>query len=227
MNHCETIMASMSEQFIQYVIRLTFALFVGGLIGIEREFKGKSAGMRTNILICMASCLLMILSIEIFRRGSWLGDPSRIASQVVVGIGFLGAGTIIQSRFSVAGLTSAATIWFIAAIGLVIGWGDYLLAGAATILTIVTLTMLEPMERLVAVKQRHHILQFQFPATLHRMDDAKKIFNRYGIKPENLSLKRGKDMIRVDLEYVAPDKKHHMVVGEIQELADIEILLDY
>ena len=144
-----------------------------------------------------------------------------------MGIGFLGAGTIIQSRFSVSGLTSAATIWFIAAIGLVIGWGDYLLATAATVLTILTLTILDSIERFVAVKQRHHMLQFQFPAPVHRMEDAKKIFNKYHINPENLSLKRGKEMIRVDLEYVAPDKKHHMVVSEIQGLPDIEILLDY
>ncbi len=71
------------------------------------------------------------------------------------------------------------------------------------------------------------MLQFQFPATLRRMEDAKKIFNKYHINPENLSLKRGIEMIRVDLEYVAPDKKHHMVVSEIQGLPDIEILLDY
>jgi putative Mg2+ transporter-C (MgtC) family protein len=217
----------MGEQFLQYVLRLVFALFIGGLIGIEREIKGKPAGMRTNMLICMASCLLMILSLEIFRQGTWFGDPSRIASQVVVGIGFLGAGTIIQSRFSVTGLTSAATMWFIAAIGLMIGWGDFWLASAATVLIIVTLTILSDIERLVAVKRRHHILQFQFPAELHKMPDAKRVFMQQRIHPENLSLKRGAKNIIVNLEYVAPDKKHQSVVEAIRGIPDIEILLDY
>jgi putative Mg2+ transporter-C (MgtC) family protein len=220
-------MVPMTEYFLQYVLRLVFALFIGGLIGIEREVKGKSAGMRTNMLICMASCLLMILSLEIFREGSWFGDPSRIASQVVTGIGFLGAGTIIQSRFSVAGLTSAATIWFVAAIGLMIGWGDFALASATTILIIVTLTILGGIERMVAVKQRHHILQFQFPAELHKMDDAKRVFMANRIHPENLSLKRGAEKILVALEYDAPDRKHYRIVESIREISDVEILLDY
>ena len=220
-------MVAMSEHFIQYLIRLVFALLVGGLIGIEREIKGKPSGMRTNMLICMASCLLMILSIEIFRRGTWLGDPSRIASQVVVGIGFLGAGTIIQSRFSVTGLTSAATIWFVAAIGLIAGWGDYALAGASCILVLATLTVLDSLERLVAIKQRHHILQFQFPAELHRMQDTKEIFSHYRIHTENLSLKRGAKKILVDVEYVSSDKKHRTLVKAIRDIPDVEILLDY
>ena len=220
-------MVAMSEQFFQYVLRLVFALFIGGLIGIEREIKGKPTGMRTNVLICMASCLLMILSLEIFRLGSWLGDPSRIASQVVTGIGFLGAGAIIQSRFSVTGLTSAATIWFVAAIGLMIGWGDFALAATATILILVTLTILASLERFIAVKQRHHILQFQFPAELSKMDDAKRVFTHNRINPENLSLRRSTKKIIVDLEYVAPDKQHQAVVNEIRAIPDVEIVLDY
>ncbi|MDH3217769.1 MAG: MgtC/SapB family protein, partial [Candidatus Krumholzibacteria bacterium] len=158
---------------------------------------------------------------------TWFGDPSRIASQVVTGIGFLGAGMIIQSRFSVTGLTSAATLWFVAALGMVIGWGHFAIASMATALTIVTLTLLAGVERLVAVRQRHHILQFQFPAETRKMNEAKQIFARLRIYPENLSLKRGAKNIIVDLEYVAPDSKHRAVVETIGKIPDIEILLDY
>lgn len=220
-------MSPVTENFIPYVVRLVFALFVGGLIGIEREIKGKPAGMRTNMLMCMGSCLLMILSLEIFRQGTWFGDPSRIASQVVTGIGFLGAGTIIQSRFSVAGLTSAATLWFVAAIGMMIGWGNYAIAATATILIIITLTLLGGIERLVAVRQRHHILQFQFSAELQRMPEVKRIFAIYRITPENVSLKRGAKKVIVDLEYIAPDPKHIAIVEAIRGLPDVEVLLDY
>ena len=217
----------MTEQFLQYVLRLVFALLVGGLIGIEREIKGKPAGMRTNMLICMASCLLMILSIEIFAQGTWFGDPTRIASQVVVGVGFLGAGMIIQSQFSIVGLTSAATVWFVAAIGLVVGWGDYALAAATTGLVVITLTALDSIERFVAIKQRRHMLQFDFPGDKNRMDDVKKIFKELRINPENIALKRGANRIRVDLEYAAADKKHRLLVDAVRDLVDVEILLDY
>jgi putative Mg2+ transporter-C (MgtC) family protein len=220
-------MAPMSEHFIQYVLRLVFALLIGGIIGLEREIKGKPAGMRTNILICMASCLLMILSLEIFRSGSWLGDPSRIASQVVVGIGFLGAGTIMRSRFNVQGLTSAATIWFVAAIGLMIGWGDFALAVAATALIVLTLTVLGVVERWVDVKQRRHVLQFQFPAELRRFEDAKVVLRRHQIRTNNITLRRDASRVLVDIEYEAPDQKHVMVVDAIRKVPDIEVLLDY
>lgn len=217
----------MTAPLIDYVYRLVFALFIGGLIGIEREFKGKPAGMRTNMLMCMGSCLLMILSVEIFREGAGMGDPSRIASQVVTGIGFLGAGMIIQSRFSVMGLTSAATLWFVAALGLVIGWGDYLLASASTILTIVTLTLLSGIERIISVRQRRHIVQFRFPLDVEGMKQAKKIFVQYRITLENLSLRRGNENILVELEYVAPDSKHRNVIQALRDLDSFEILLDY
>jgi putative Mg2+ transporter-C (MgtC) family protein len=213
--------------FLQYVLRMVFALFVGGLIGIEREIKGKPAGMRTNMLMCMGTCMLMILSVEIFRRGVGMGDPSRIASQVMTGIGFLGAGMIIQSRFSVMGLTSAATLWFVAAIGLVIGWGDYLLASASTILIIVTLTLLSAMEQLVAVRMRRHILQFRFPIEVKAMKPAKKVFATHRINPENLELRRGDKRVVVDLEYVAPDAKHGRVVKAMRDIEGVEVLLEF
>jgi len=218
----------MPGAFTEYFLRLLFALFIGGVIGIEREFKGKPAGMRTNMLICTASCLLMVLSIEIFRQYEGImGDPGRIASQVVVGIGFLGAGTIIRSRFSVTGLTSAATIWFVAAIGLVIGWGSYLLAVAATVLVIVTLTPIGIVERHLAVRQRRHILQFKYPAASLRMGQAKKVFFGNRITPENIEHIREGDWVAVEVEYEASDAKHKAIVQAIKQIDDIEIVIEY
>lgn len=131
--------------------RLALAAILGGVIGLDREASGKPAGFRTNILICVGAALLTQLSIDIARR--WVvtydqvADPGRIAAQIVTGIGFLGAGTIIQSRHGVRGLTTAATIWVVAAIGMAVGGGGYLLAVAATLGAVITLALLERVER--------------------------------------------------------------------------------
>jgi putative Mg2+ transporter-C (MgtC) family protein len=130
-----------------FLVRAGFAIFCGALIGIERERKGKPAGFRTNILICLGSCLYMLVSEFIFQRiGNGTGDPSRVASQVVTGIGFLGAGTIIQSRGTIIGLTSAATIWVVAGIGLFIGAGFPWLGLCCALLVLLSLVVLGKIE---------------------------------------------------------------------------------
>ncbi len=117
--------------------KLVVAVIVGGGIGLEREMKGKPAGLRTNILICVGSALLMDLSMGLALTHG--GDPGRIAAQVVTGIGFLGAGTILHTRGMITGLTSAATIWVVAAIGLTIGAGYFVEALGTTLTVIVVL----------------------------------------------------------------------------------------
>lgn len=111
--------------------KLIVAIIAGGAVGLERELRGKPAGLRTNILICLGSALLMDLSVRI--ANDYNGDPGRIAAQVVTGIGFLGAGTILHTRGTITGLTSAATIWVVAAIGLTAGAGYEFEALAATV----------------------------------------------------------------------------------------------
>ncbi len=113
---------------------------LGGAVGLEREIAGKPAGLRTNILICMGATLLTDVSIGMVvgPGGVRLGDPSRLAAQIVTGIGFIGAGTIMQARGTITGLTSAATIWVVAAVGITIGAGHYLeAAGAGVLVTLV------------------------------------------------------------------------------------------
>src|SRR5690242_865263 len=119
--------ASSSWSFIQllqfFVPKILFAILCGGLVGLERELKNKPAGIKTNILICVGSALFtsisLLMSASLADTGHY-GDPSRVAAQIVSGIGFLGGGTIIQTRGTILGLTTAATIWTVAAIGMCI-----------------------------------------------------------------------------------------------------------
>jgi putative Mg2+ transporter-C (MgtC) family protein len=130
--------------FVDVFLRLALAAGLGGAIGLEREYRRKPAGIRTNMLIGLGSALFAILSIEL---GTAAGSPDRVAAQVVTGIGFLGAGAILRSGQHVHGLTTAATIWVNAAIGMACGLGSYTVAAGGATLTLVVLAVLPLMER--------------------------------------------------------------------------------
>lgn len=132
---------------------LLLATVLGGAIGWEREHAGKPAGLRTNILICIAATLLTDLSVSVAATAPAVSDPGRIAAQIVTGMGFLGAGTIIQARGHVTGLTTAATLWVVAAIGMAIGFGAHVEAVGTTLLVLVTLIPLRKVEE-VAQRRR-------------------------------------------------------------------------
>ncbi|MCL2764984.1 MAG: MgtC/SapB family protein [Treponema sp.] len=131
---------------IDIVVRLCLAFAAGGIIGLERSSRRQVAGLRTHILIALGASALMLLSI-------WLpqylggGDPGRIAAQVVAGMGFLGAGAIIKLGNSIRGLTTAASLWLTAAVGMTIGAGMYIAALTVIILALITLVLLHIVER--------------------------------------------------------------------------------
>ena len=131
----------------ELIRRLLTAALLGALLGIEREVRHKSAGLRTNILIAVGAALFTLMSLELSPEGS---DPGRIAAQIVTGIGFLGAGAIMRTDSGVQGLTTAATVWVNAAVGLAAGGGSYHLAFIATAITIAVLLVLEPVEKVIA-----------------------------------------------------------------------------
>lgn len=134
---------------IEIIKRLLIAVILSGLIGLERESHGRAAGLRTHILVCLGSTLITLTSIHIFEiyKGVSNIDPARIAAQVVSGIGFLGAGTIIRSRASIRGLTTAASLWTVAGIGLAVGVGFYQGAYTTTLLVLITLFLLNKIEK--------------------------------------------------------------------------------
>ena len=142
---------------VEVILLLLLAVLLSGLVGLEREAKGRAAGFRTHILVCIGSALIMTTSLSLYFQlgGKESGvDASRIPAQVVSGIGFLGAGTIIQIRDSVRGLTTAASVWVAAGIGLAVGAGFYVGAVAATGLVLVVLLVLNRFENRVGAKAR-------------------------------------------------------------------------
>jgi putative Mg2+ transporter-C (MgtC) family protein len=148
------------------ILRLLIAAVLGSVIGIERERKAWAPGLRTHMLVCVGACLIMIVSAfgfaDILGTPNVILDPSRVAAQVVSGIGFLGAGSILLRGEVVRGLTTAASLWSVAAIGLAVGGGLYIEAAAATLVIVIILAGIKPLEE--RFQQRHITRELQVEA---------------------------------------------------------------
>lgn len=170
--------------FLQTSFKLFLSLLLGSIVGLERKRKGQPAGIRTFALISMGATLAMIISIYVpqeYLGHVANGDPSRIAAQVLSGIGFLGAGAIIQMKGSVRGLTTAAGIWMIAAIGLAVGVGMYLIAILATLLILFILLQLEKIEHKVSLGSESRIIRIKIGKIIEDTQDYKKLLKEYRV----------------------------------------------
>lgn len=156
---------------------------LGAAIGVERKHKGQRAGMRTIALIAMGATLAMLVSIYIPQvyMGLKNGDPGRIAAQVVSGIGFLGAGAIIQSKGSVRGLTTAAAIWITAMIGLAVGSGMYLISIIATTFILLILSFLDKYEKRLKLNWETKIIRLKIDSMEEDITPYEELFNKYGL----------------------------------------------
>jgi putative Mg2+ transporter-C (MgtC) family protein len=183
---------------IDIAVRLGLAFLAGGIIGFERSSRRQVAGLRTHILICLGAALLMMLSIWLPRQYNprAASDPGRIAAQVVSGIGFLGAGAIIRLGNNVRGLTTAASLWLIAAVGLAIGAGMYLPAAGVEALSLITLVVLDRIEKKIFPAVRNKLLELRYkPGSNPDPADAMRIFSDFGIKKQSMDVNQrmGKD----------------------------------
>lgn len=124
---------------LELILRLLASIALGGIVGLEREISKRPAGLRTHMLVCMGACLFTVASLYMLPQNSQTIDYSRIAAGIVTGIGFIGAGSIIANRGHVRGVTTAASLWMTAAIGLIAGMGNYILATAGAVLSLLVL----------------------------------------------------------------------------------------
>ncbi|WP_072334374.1 MULTISPECIES: MgtC/SapB family protein [unclassified Paenibacillus] len=172
---------------------MLLAAGLGGLIGLEREWSNHAAGFRTHILVCIGSAAIMLLSIygfsEFANEYNVRMDPARLAAQVISGIGFLGAGAILRTGSTVSGLTTAASIWVVAAIGLCVGAGFYYGAALATVLVLLSLFVLNKWERYLMRHRRNHeivILIYDRPGVLGKIAT---MFGEQSVQIVNVKMK--------------------------------------
>ena len=170
------------------IFKLCLSLLLGSVVGLERKRKGQTAGIRTFALISMGATLAMLISIYVPQvyLGLKNGDPGRIAAQVVSGIGFLGAGAIIQMKGSVRGLTTAAGIWMVAAIGLAVGVGLYLLSIVATMLILIILVPLERFEHRIGMGSESRIICIKVGCVVEDIESYRKLFKQHKVHLNNV-----------------------------------------
>lgn len=187
--------------------RLLIALLIGGILGAEREYRDKSAGLRTISLICVGSCLFMLVSILLNN-----GTTDRIASNIVTGIGFLGAGVIFKSAEGVNGITTAATIWATAALGMAIGNGMYIMAAAACFMILIVLSAFVRIEQLMdrLNRERVYTIVSAFePSILHKYEEA---MTSFGLSYKQEKRTRQGDEIHFTWLVQGARKKHDQFV---------------
>lgn len=165
-------------------LRLLLSMLLGGLIGLERESSNRAAGLRTHILVCLGSTLIMMLSIygfaEFANETNIRMDPARLASAVITGIGFLGAGTILFTGKSITGLTTAASVWVVAALGLSVGAGFNFAAITATALILLTLILFNKIEQRYIKGNKLHIVTIHATNSPGFLDDVSTLFKEEG-----------------------------------------------
>ena len=179
----------------EMIIRLFLGFLAGGIIGFERSSQRQVAGLRTHILIATGSTLLMLLSIYLpqYYNPMRTSDPGRIAAQVVSGIGFLGAGAIIRLGNNIRGLTTAASLWFVAAVGLSIGAGMFIVAAAAEVLGFISLRFLYIVEKRLFPSERFKMLEISYKNNTSNIIEAQEIIRSSGIVVESIDINQGGD----------------------------------
>ena len=204
-----------------FLLRIAFATSCGGAVGLERERRGKPAGFRTNILICVGATLYMVVG-ELVIAGAGATPDTRIAAQVVTGIGFLGAGTILHGRGAVVGLTSAATIWVVAAIGLLIGAGFPVLGLLTTVLVLLTLEFLHAFEMRILGRCRMGELDLEFEASGRARAELMLVLSEQhpGVCSYSFAEKGGR--LHLHLTYCESHPAHHRFLAELLAVGGVE-----
>lgn len=189
---------------LQDMIAMCVSILCGGIIGFEREYKNKSAGFRTIILISLGSTIFTIVS----KHG--VGADDRIAANIITGIGFIGAGVIFKDKVSVRGLTTAAVIWTSAAIGMTTGIGYHALALSLTVITLFVLLMVTRVERMIAKLQKQKLISVMFRTPdFNQLSKLENALTVNGLEIERLEV--GKDNDRLTAVFKVSGKKQYLV----------------
>lgn len=199
--------------------RLAMAALLGGAIGLERELRHKTAGLRTNMFICIGSALFTILSDEL--AGGFGGDHTRVAAQIIPGIGFIGAGSILHSRGSVQGLTTAATLFVVASVGMAAGGGLYLTAVCSTILVLLALISMGAVELRFNLKQ----LPFTFDLYSNNLEQLTNsvhaVLQKLHQSMENMLVTKADDQYRMQFVMIGTQPQAAQLLAKLHQVACI------
>jgi len=200
----------------QSIVRLILAAILGGLIGLEREFKRKPAGLRTNMFICFGSAMFTILSVQLAR--AFVGDHTRIAAQIIPGIGFIGAGSILHSRGSVSGLTTAATLFVVAGVGMAAGGGLYLTAIFATMVILVALNLLGRMEERFSLKSLTMTYEVVGASAEDLVSRVNQVLEEERRIMQTVQVGRSNSHYRVQFKVDATQKEHDSLLSKLRQI---------
>lgn len=194
----------------EILIRLGLSVLIGSIIGLEREYRGKSAGLRTIILITTGAAVFTMIS-ELMTNGS----PDRIASNIVTGVGFLGAGVIFRDHRSVSGLTTAASVWAAAGLGMAAGGGYYIIAGAGCIILIVVLLLFLPLQKVIDAF--NHVQTYKFTCVYHDnvISQYLKLFKSEKLKVVRKDFHKEDSQITFTLVTQGTEKNHERLVKQL------------
>lgn len=198
--------------YAQDLLSLSVALVLGAFIGLERELSDKAAGLRTNILICIGAALFTIMSVRIFSD-----KDAHIVAQIVTGIGFLGAGAIMREGEHVTGLTTAATIWVVAAIGMTVGFGHYSLAAVSTVMVLVVQGVFPHLDMMIDELRQRHTFRITSDLNEDGLEEVKTIFRNSHVK-----VLRRKLMKRSNLYY----SEWYVAGPRLEQKNVVRLLLD-
>jgi putative Mg2+ transporter-C (MgtC) family protein len=197
------------------IVRLVAAAILGGAIGLERELKSRPAGLRTNMFICFGAALFTILSVELAKESP--GDHTRVAAQIIPGIGFIGAGSILHSRGSVQGLTTAATVFVVASVGMAVGGGLYLTAIFATLVILLALFMLGRLED--ALKLKSQLISYEVTGDHAEavIAEVNRILDAEHQTMQTLAVKRGDGQVQINFTIDATRREHVFLLRRLQQ----------
>jgi len=205
----------------EIILKLLLAIALGGIIGLERETSQKPAGLRTHILICVSSAMMMILSALVLEgKSGTAGDLVRVAAAVITGMGFIGAGTIIQSQGMVHGLTTASTLWTVSGLGLVVGAGYYLIAIIFSGLVLGTLILLHKVEETHLKKSLYHY-HLRMKDSPDILINLRKLIFHLGLKLAELNLKKERNVSIVSLSFSSSEEKERQFNQSLFDMGEI------
>jgi putative Mg2+ transporter-C (MgtC) family protein len=202
---------------LEDIISMLMSVVCGGIIGFEREYKNKSTGFRTIVLITLGSTIFTIVS----RHGA--GADDRISANIITGIGFIGAGVIFKDRMSVMGLTTAAVIWTAAAIGMTTGIGYHSLAFVFTIITMIILVLVDKVEFLISRMNKNKMLNISFnSADITQLQALEEVIKRHHLKSKRIEVFKNEEVLCVVMNVTGIKKNVDLLSEEMVNMREIK-----